>query len=90
MEDWAKRPSRLLLTLCENAFNKPLSPTGLPQSELTAVSGVNIRNIQQYEQRAKDINRAAAISLQSLARVLGCRIESLLEPDNSSTSIQTA
>lgn len=33
-----------------------------------------------YEQRAKDINRAAAISLQSLARALGCRIESLLEP----------
>ena len=63
---------------------------GLSQSELAALSGVNIRNIQQYEQRAKDINRAAAISLQSLARVLGCRIESLLEPDNSSASIQTA
>ena len=54
---------------------------GLSQSELAARSGVNIRNIQQYEQRAKDINRAAAISLQSLARVLGCRIESLLEPN---------
>ena len=63
---------------------------GFSQSELAALSGVNIRNIQQYEQRAKDINRAAAISLQSLARALGCRIESLLEPDNSSTSIQTA
>ena len=60
---------------------------GLSQSELAARAGINIRNIQQYEQRAKDINRAAAISLQSLARVLGCRIESLLEPDNSSTSI---
>ena len=51
----------------------------LSQSELAARSGVNIRNIQQYEQRAKDINRAAAISLQSLARALGCRIEELLE-----------
>ena len=63
---------------------------GLSQSELAARADVNIRNIQQYEQRAKDINRAAAISLQSLARVLGCRIESLLEPDNCSTPIQTA
>ena len=63
---------------------------GLSQSELADRSGVNIRNIQQYEQRTKDINRAAAISLQSLARVLGCRIESLLEPDNNSASIQTA
>ena len=54
---------------------------GLSQSELAALSGVNIRNIQQYEQRAKDINRAAAGSLQFLARVLGRRIESLREPN---------
>ena len=53
---------------------------GLSQSELAARADINIRNIQQYEQRAKDINRAAAITLQSLARALGCRIESLLEP----------
>ena len=53
---------------------------GLSKGELAARSGINIRNIQQYEQRAKDINRAAAISLQSLAKALGCRIESLLEP----------
>ena len=76
--------------------NRPSGPSrqrltaGLSQSELAARADINIRNIQQYEQRAKDINRAAAISLQSLARVLGCRIESLLEPDNSSTSMQTA
>ena len=58
---------------------------GHSQSELAALSGVNIRNIQQYEQRAKDINRAAAASLQSLARALGCRIEELLEPDTPIT-----
>ena len=58
---------------------------GLSQSELADRAGVNIRNIQQYEQRAKDINRAAAASLQSLARALGCRIEELLEPDTPIT-----
>ena len=52
---------------------------GLSQSELAARSGVNIRNIQQYEQRAKDINRAAAISLRALAQALGCRIDDLLD-----------
>ena len=83
------RRHTLDITISKEIHRQRLA-AGLSQSELAALSGVNIRNIQQYEQRAKDINRAAAISLQSLARVLGCRIESLLEPDNSSTSIQTA
>ena len=76
--------------LPETRLRRQRLAAGLSQSKLAARSGVNIRNIQQYEQRAKDINRAAAISLQSLARALGCRIESLLEPDNGSASIQKA
>ncbi len=35
--------------------------------------------IQQYEQRAKDINKASAGNLFVLARVLGCKAEDLLE-----------
>ncbi len=35
--------------------------------------------IQQYEQRAKDINKACAGNLFALARVLGCKAEDLLE-----------
>ena len=52
---------------------------GYSQKGLAEKSGVNLRNIQQYEQRAKDINKGAAGSLAAIAKVLGCRIEDLLE-----------
>lgn len=52
---------------------------GLSQRELSEKSGVTLRMIQQYEQRAKDINRAAASNLFALAKVLGCKAEDLLE-----------
>ena len=37
--------------------------------------------IQQYEQKKKDINKASANSLYSLAMVLNCDIEDLMEWD---------
>ena len=56
---------------------------GLTQSELAEKSGMNLRTLQQYENRAKDINKAASISLLSLAKVLGCQMTDLLEYDTS-------
>lgn len=53
--------------------------SGYSQSELAERSGVNKRMIQQYEIGAKDINKAAGTTLLSLARVLGCEVEDLLE-----------
>ncbi len=41
---------------------------------------------EQFEQRNKDINKAQAITLTKIARVLGCGVESLLEYDNESVS----
>ena len=52
---------------------------GLSQSGLARASGVNIRNIQLYEQRVQDINNASASILAALARSLSCRIEDLME-----------
>lgn len=52
---------------------------GYSQRVLAEKSGVNLRTLQQYEAGAKDINKAAAGSLNSLAKVLGCRVEDLLE-----------
>jgi DNA-binding transcriptional regulator YiaG len=52
---------------------------GYSQKQLAERSGVSLRCIQQYEQRKKDINHAAGISLVALSRVLGCRVEELLE-----------
>lgn len=53
---------------------------GLSQKELAAISGVNIRTLQQYETGAKDINRAAADKVASLSKALFCRVTQILEP----------
>ena len=52
---------------------------GYSRKELAEKSGVALRMIQQYEQRAKDINKATASNLFALAQTLGCRAEDLLE-----------
>lgn len=51
----------------------------LSQKELSKKSGVTLRMIQQYEQRAKAVNKATASNLFSLAQALGCKAEDLLE-----------
>ena len=51
----------------------------LTQRELSEKSGVNLRTIQQYERRAKDINKAAGATLRALAQTLSCQVEDLLE-----------
>ena len=52
---------------------------GFTQAELARRSGVSLRSIQMYEQRNKDINKASAEALYSIATVLGCRMEDLIE-----------
>lgn len=57
--------------------------SGYSQRKLAEKVGVNLRTLQQYEIRAKDINKAAGATLLALAKVLGCRVEDLLEYDHS-------
>lgn len=52
---------------------------GLSQRTLSEKSGVNLRTLQQYEIRAKDINKAAVETLLALATVIGCSITDLME-----------
>ena len=52
---------------------------GMSQKELADASGVNVRTLQQYEIRDKDINRASTDKVISLARVLKCAPEDILE-----------
>ena len=52
---------------------------GCTQAELAKQSGVSLRSIQMYEQRRKDINKASVETLYSIAKVLGCTIEDLIE-----------
>jgi len=57
----------------------------ITQSTLAEKSGVSIRMISFYEQGAKDINKAAGITLHRLAQVLGCTVEDLLEFETEET-----
>ena len=52
---------------------------GLSQNELAKKSSVSLRMIQQYEQKRDDINKASVNSLYSLALILNCDIEDLME-----------
>ncbi len=51
----------------------------LSQKQLSELSGVPVRQIQLFEQRQRDINKTQAVTLWRLGKVLGCRIEDLLE-----------
>ena len=61
---------------------------GITQRELSEKSGVNLRTIQQYERRSKDINKAAGATLRALSIALFCQIEDLLEYDCESPDNQ--
>ena len=52
---------------------------GCSQAALAQISGVNVRSIQMYEQRNKDINKASVETVFRLAKALGCRVEDLIE-----------
>lgn len=60
-------------------LKKARTNIGLSQSELSKLSNVELRSIQMYEQRRNDINKAQGETLYKLSKVLGCRIEDLLE-----------
>lgn len=56
---------------------------GYSQRVLSEKSGVNLRTLQQYELRAKDINKASGRILSALSKTLGCRMEDLMEYDTN-------
>lgn len=51
----------------------------LTQKMLAEKSGINIRIIQSYEQRQRDINKAEASTVINIADALGCSPKDLLE-----------
>ena len=63
----------------ETNLKRIRSTYGCTQAELAKRSGVSLRSIQMYEQRNKDINKASVETVHSLAKVLGCTIEDLIE-----------
>ena len=51
---------------------------GLTQLDLSVLSGVNLRTLQDYEQGRKPINQAAAVTVHNIAKVLGVTVEDLI------------
>ncbi len=66
-------------TVSETKLKRIRESRGLSQADLASESGVNLRSIQMYEQKANDIDKAQVKTLYKLSRVLGCTIEDLLE-----------
>ncbi len=52
---------------------------GISQNELAIRADVPIRQIQLFEQRQRDINKAQAITLFKLSKALGCDMKDLVE-----------
>jgi DNA-binding Xre family transcriptional regulator len=65
-------------------LHKIRKASDMTQKRLADESGVSLRMIQLYEQKNKDINKAQAITLSKIARVLGCEVEDLLESESAS------
>ena len=66
----------------QTSLKRIRTAAGITQEKLASDSGVSLRSIQMYEQRNKDINKAQAITLAKISRVLACEVEDLLEREN--------
>ena len=55
--------------------------SGMTQSELSELSGINIKSIASYEQSPEKINHASVESVYILSDCLNCTIEDLVEKD---------
>lgn len=55
---------------------------GLSQAQLAEQAGISPRTLQDYEQGQKPLEKAAAITVLTLARILGCTVEDLIDPEN--------
>lgn len=52
---------------------------GMSQSQLAEATEISVRTIQAYEQGAKSLENAAAITVLKIARVLHCTVEDLID-----------
>ena len=70
---------RLKEVYAQSALTRIRNAAGLSQSELAERSGVSVRIIQAYEQKARSINKAQIETIVNLAQALDCDVVDLLE-----------
>ena len=63
----------------ETNLKKMRIQCGYSQKELSLITSIPLRTIQQYEQRQKNINKAQANYVILLAQALSCSPKDLLE-----------
>lgn len=66
----------------QTALTRQRNHSGISQIELSKRSGVNVRVIQSYEQKLRDINKAQVSTVASLAKALDCDIVDLMEKNS--------
>lgn len=64
-----------------NALKKHRQRAGLTQPELAEKVGISHRTLQDYEQGRKPLEKAAAITVLTMARTLGCSVADLIDPE---------
>ncbi len=74
----AAMDERLAEHYTSTALTRRRNELGISQSELASRSGVNVRVIQSYEQKLRDISKAQLTIVSSLAQALECSVEDLL------------
>ena len=70
---------RLKTYYAQTALARFRTAAGFSQHELAERSGVNVRIIQSYEQRLRDINKAQLSTVAALAKALDCSTDDLIE-----------
>ncbi len=60
----------------------------ISQSQLSKMSGVSVRMIQQYEQGVRNINGAKLETLLDLAAVLDCKISDIITDNDLKLKIK--
>ena len=60
-------------------LKKIRTAAGLTMPQLSELSGIGLDNLKSYETGRRDINIARVDILKSLAKVLNCTIEDLLD-----------
>lgn len=62
-----------------NKLKQIREAAGISQADLAKLTGISVRVIQNYEQGARPLNGARAITVYKIAKALRCTVEDLLE-----------
>lgn len=66
-----------------NTLKEHRKHAGLTQPELAERVGISHRTLQDYEQGRKPLEKAAAITVLTMARILGCSVADLIDPEEA-------